>query len=109
MNVFDFIPNGFFNLLASGSNNRAYAGCLAEIYEQYNNAVSYRLPKVDIRDSLTIYLLQNHIELKEDGTEDLSSGNEQANFVIRKFISAGYLEEETDDSTFEMFIVMTDN
>ena len=109
MNVFDFIPNGFFNLLASGSNNRAYAGCLAEIYEQYNNAVSYRLPKVDIRDSLTIYLLQNHIELKEDGTEDLSSGNEQANFVIRKFISAGYLEEETDDTTFEKFIIMTDN
>jgi len=80
MNVFDSIPDGFFNCLASSANHRAYAGCLNAIYEQYNSAVSYRLPRADIRDSLTIYLLQNHIELNEDGTEDLSAGNDQANF-----------------------------
>ena len=39
----------------------------------------------------------------------MSAGNDQANFVIRKFISAGYIEEETDDTTFEKYIVMTDN
>ena len=61
MNVFDSIPDGFFNCLASSANHRAYAGCLNTIYEQYNSAVSYRLPRSDIRDSLTIYLLQNHI------------------------------------------------
>lgn len=109
MNVFDSIPDGFFNCLANSSNHRAYAGCLSLIYEQYNNAVSYRLPRTDIRDSVTIYLLQNHIELKEDGTEDLLAGNDQANFIIRKFIAAGYIEEETDDTTFEKYIVMTDN
>lgn len=109
MNVFDSIPDGFFNCLASSANHRAYAGCLSAIHEQYNSAVSYRLPRADIRDSLTIYLLQNHIELKEDGTEDMSAGNDQANFVIRKFITAGYIEEETDDTTFEKYIVMTDN
>ena len=109
MNVFDSIPDGFFNCLASSANHRAYAGCLNAIYEQYNSAVSYRLPRADIRDSLTIYLLQNHIELNEDGTEDLSAGNDQANFIIRKFVSAGYIEEETDDTTFEKYIVMTDN
>ena len=109
MNVFDSIPDGFFNCLASSANHRAYAGCLGAIYEQYSNAVSYRLPRVDIRDSLTIYLLKNHIELKEDGSEDLLAGNDQANFIIRKFIAAGYIEEETDDTTFEKYIVMTDN
>ncbi len=109
MNVFDSIPDEFFNCLASSSNHRAYAGCLGSIYEQYNSAVSFRLPRADIRDSLSIYLLQNHIELKEDGTEDLSAGNDQANFIIRKFINAGYIEEETDDTTFEKYIVMTDN
>lgn len=109
MNVFDSIPDGFFNCLASSSNHRAYAGCLSAIYEQYNNAVSYRLPRADIRDSLVIYLLQNHIEVKEDGTEDLDSGNDQANFIIRKFIAAGYIEEETDDTTFEKYIIMNDN
>lgn len=35
MNVFDTIPDGFFNCLASSSNHRAYAGCLGAIYEQY--------------------------------------------------------------------------
>lgn len=109
MNVFDSIPDGFFNCLASSSNHRAYAGCLGAVYGQYSNAVSYRLPRADIRDSLALYLLQNHIELKEDGTEDLSAGNDQANFVIRKFVASGYLEEETDDTTFEKYIVMTDN
>lgn len=109
MNVFDTIPDGFFNCLASSSNHRAYAGCLGAIYEQYNTSVSYRLPRTDIRDSLTLYLLQNHIELNEDGTEDLSAGNDQANFIIRKFVQAGYIEEETDDTTFEKYIVMTDN
>ena len=105
MNVFDSIPDGFFNCLASSSNHRAYAGCLGAIYEQYSSAVSYRLPRTDIRDSLVIYLLQNHIELKEDGTEDLVTGNDQANFIIRKFVASGYIEEETDDITFEKYIV----
>ena len=50
MNVFDSIPDGFFNCLASSANHRAYAGCLSAIHEQYNSAVSYRLPRVDIRD-----------------------------------------------------------
>ena len=109
MNVFDSIPVGFFNCLASSANHRAYAGCLGAIYEQYSSAVSYRLPRTDIRDSLVIYLLQNHIELKEDGTEDLATGNDQANFIIRKFVASGYIEEETDDTTFEKYIVMTDN
>lgn len=109
MNVFDSIPDGFFNCLASSSNHRAYAGCLGAVYGQYSNAVSYRLPRADIRDSLALYLLQNHIELKEDGTEDLSAGNDQANFVIRKFVASGYLEEETDDTTFEKFIVTIRN
>lgn len=109
MNVFDSISDGFFNCLASSSNHRAYAGCLGAIYEQYSNAVSYRLPRTDIRDSLVIYLLQNHIELKEDGKEDFATGNDQANFIIRKFVSSGYIEEETDDTTFEKYIVMTDN
>lgn len=109
MNVFDSIPEGFFNCLAASANHRAYAGCLGAMYEQYSTAVSYRLPRADIRDSLTLYLLQNHIELNEDGTEDLSAGTDQANFVIRKFVQAGYIEEETDDTTFEKYIVMTDN
>ena len=37
------------------------------------------------------------------------AGNDQASFIIRKFIAAGYIEEETDDTTFEKYIVMTDN
>ena len=31
MNIFNLIPIGFFNPLASGSNNRIYADCLQVI------------------------------------------------------------------------------
>ncbi|SNU07774.1 hypothetical protein SAMN06297422_11251 [Lachnospiraceae bacterium] len=36
MNIFNLIPIGFFNPLASGSNNRIYADCLQLIYDEYD-------------------------------------------------------------------------
>ena len=36
-NLFDIIPVGFFNYLASNSNHRIYADCLQLIYDEYDN------------------------------------------------------------------------
>jgi len=108
MNVFDSIPDGFFNLLASSANHRAYADCLELIYHQYDKEISYRLERSCLRDVLAAFLLENHLDLSdEDNT--VSAGNDEANFVLRKFISVGWLEEDQDDTTFEKYIVMTDN
>ena len=108
MKVFDSIPDGFFNLLASSANHRAYADCLELLFSQYDKEISYRLERAYLRDVLAAFLLENHLDLSDE--ENLmSSGNDEANFVLRKFISAGWLEEDQDDTTFEKYIVMTDN
>lgn len=108
MNVFDSIPEGFFNCLAASANHRAYADCLELIYSQYDKEISYRLERSYLRDVLAAFLLENHLDLSDEENA-VSSGNDEANFVLRKFISAGWLEEDQDDTTFEKFIVMTDN
>lgn len=108
MNVFDVIPSDFFNCLAGNSNNRIYADCLELIHNQYDKEISYRLERSYLRDVLAAFLLENHLDLSDEENNS-TAGNDEANFVLRKFISVGWLEEDHDDTTFEKFIVMTDN
>ncbi len=108
MNVFDIIPSNFFNYLSGNSNSRVYADCLELIYSQYDKEISYRLERSYLRDVLAAFLLENHLDLSEEEIVP-TAGNEEANYVLRKLISVGWLEEDQDDTTFEKFIVMTDN
>ena len=108
MNVFDIIPSDFFNCLAGKSNNRVYADYLELIHNQYDKEISYRLERAYLRDVLAAFLLENHLDLSDE-ENTANAGNDEANFVLRKFISVGWLEEDQDDSTFEKYIVMTDN
>ena len=108
MNVFDIIPSDFFNCLSGNSNNRVYADCLELIHNQYDKEISYRLERSYLRDVLAAFLLENHLDLTDE-ENTANAGNDEANFVLRKFISVGWLEEDQDDSTFEKYIVMTDN
>lgn len=109
-NVFDMVPGGFFNPLSSGSNNVANAACLIEIYDQYDKEVSYRISRKVLRDNLAIYILENHLKSDDETENDDSKPIDIANNFIRKFISSdvGWLIEETDDSTYEKYIVMTE-
>ena len=43
--VFNVIPAGFFNNLASGSNQRIYADCMQLIYKEYERVIK---PLVEI-------------------------------------------------------------
>lgn len=108
--VFNMIPEGFFNPLSSGSNNVANAGCLLEIYEQYDMEVSYRISRKNLRDDLAIYILENHLNSDDETETDETRPVDIANNFIRKFSSpeVGWLTEETDDSTYEKYIVMTE-
>ena len=111
MNVFDAVPADFFNLLASSSNNRIYAGCLEVLYRQYEKEISFKIPRIQIRDAVAFYLLENHLELAGDDVtqENITDANEESNFIIRKFIASGWILEEKDDTTFESYIVMEKN
>jgi hypothetical protein len=107
-NVFNRIPSGFFNLLSSGSDNINNAGCLLEIYSQYDMEVSYRINRKQLRDALALYILENNLSFSEEEADEKSS--DVANSIIRKFTDGecGWLTEETDDATYEKFIIMTE-
>lgn len=61
--LFQMIPSGFFNCLSSGSSSGVYSDCLQIIYDQYDREISYRISRSHIRDSLAVYLLENHVDL----------------------------------------------
>ena len=109
--VFNVIPTGFFNNLASGSNQRIYADCIQLIYKEYEREISYRIPRNRIRDTLAIYFLENHVELSNDEYSGDRTANDMAGAVIRKFLSKeiGWVDEDIDDATYEKQIVMTEN
>ena len=109
-NLFDTIPRGFFNYLSSGSQNRVYADCLEVIYREYDRQISYRLPRGEVRDAVAMYLLENHVQLEGEEDQGIRNGQDAANAVLRKFTdeNVGWLEEETDDETYEKQIMMTE-
>lgn len=109
--VFKMVPPGFFNNLASGSNQRIYADCIQLIYKEYEREISYRIPRNRIRDSLAIYFLEHHVELSNEDYSGDKTANDMAAVVLRKFLSreTGWLDEEIDDATYEKQIVMTEN
>ena len=100
-NVFNRIPSGFFNLLSSGNDNINNAGCLLEIYSQYDMEVSYRIGRKQLRDALALYILENNLSFSEEETDEKSS--DVANSIIRKFTDedCGWLTEEIDDATYD--------
>ncbi len=110
--LFNVIPSGFFNCLASGGNQEIYSDCLLLIYEQYEREISYRIARGRIRDAVAAYLLENHVRALEGEEENgvQKTYNDLANAVIRRFCSreVGWLEEDQDDATYEKHIVMTE-
>ncbi len=109
-NIFDAIPSSFFNPLASNSNNIINSALLLFIYEQYDNEISYRIKRNILRDELAYYIGENFGELIADSENSSKSYQDIASDYLRKFSAKeiGWLEEEFDDSTFEKYIVVTE-
>lgn len=110
VNVFDHIPSGFFNLLGSQSNARVYVGCLQVIYGFYEHEISYRLPRSQVKDALTAYLIENHIEIEDPDLSVQMAPAELATAILHRFAGAdvGWIVDEIDDTTYGHNIVMTE-
>ena len=108
--IFQILPNGFFNLLAGGSNQEIYSECLLLIYEQFEREISFSVDRKQIRDVLASYLYDHNISLDMED-EVQKNYSDLANTIIRKMASKniGWLEEETDDATLEKAVYMTEN
>lgn len=109
-NLFDAIPSNFFNFLSSGSNHRIYSDCLLLIYREYENEISYRLPRVQIRDALANYLMESHPDYVDEDNPAEKSFSDMASGILRRFCSAdvGWLEEDNDEVTYEKQIIMSE-
>ncbi len=109
-NLFDILPKGFFNYLASNASNRVYADCLEIIYDAYDREVSYRIPRNRIRDALAAYLMDNHIDLSDE-EEAGADKYQMASSILRRFTDPNvhWLEEDNDDATYEKQIVMSEH
>lgn len=110
-NVFDLIPNNFFNPLASNSNYRINSAIFRFIYEQYDSEISYRIKRNIIRDELSYFISENYQELLVESDNVAKSYQDIASDYLRKFATkdVGWLEEEYDDSTFEKYVVITES
>ncbi len=110
VSVFDIIPNNFFNPLSSNSNYRINSALLQFIYKQYDSEISYRIKRSVLRDELAYFISENFEDLMLDSDTNSKSYQEMASEYIRRFASkdVGWLEEEFDDSTFEKYIVITE-
>ena len=98
--IFQRIPSGFFNLLASGSNQEIYSECLLLIYDQFEREISYRVDRKQIRNVLSSYLYDQQVSLAMEDEEQKNYGD-LANLIIRKMRSRniGWVEEGKDDTT----------
>ena len=108
--AFDVIPNSFFNPLSSSSNYRTNASMLKFVYEQYDNEISYRIKRNVLRDELAYFISDHSDELALDGDNMSKSYQDMASDYLRKFAGrdVGWLEEEFDETTFEKYIIMTE-
>ena len=110
VSVFDIIPNNFFNPLSSNSNYRTNAALLQFIYEQYDNEISYRIKRNILRDEVAYYISEHSEEFLSDNDMSNKSYQDISSDYLRRFVSkdVGWLEEEFDETTFEKYIVITE-
>lgn len=104
-NLFDRVNDNFFNLLSSGSNNRLYSSCLLEIYDIFDQEISFKIKRDVVRDTLASFMISENFLPDND---EFASINDYANSVIRKFYDSGWLIEEIDDVIYEKQVVMTE-
>ncbi len=108
--VFNVIPNNFFNPLSSNSNYKINSVLLQFIYEQYDNEISYRIKRSILRDEMAYFISNNFDFFVSDSETAAKSYQDMASDYLRKFASkdVAWIEEEFDDSTFEKYIVITE-
>ena len=108
--VFDIIPNSFFNPLSSNSNCRTNAALLQFIYEQYDNEISYRIKRNILRDEVAYYISEHSEEFLSENDMSNKSYQDISSDYLRRFANkeVGWLEEEFDETTFEKYIVITE-
>lgn len=118
IHLFDVVPPKFFNLLSSQAGCRIYSDCLLVIFSQYDREITYKLPREQLRDAVSLYLMDANIS-SQDAAEILSDADvrsgesktrQMASAVLRTFCSpdVSWMEEEADDTSYTRNIMITE-
>lgn len=107
MSLFQIVPDNFFSILAS-QNKEIYLLAMMVLRRCYRSELSIR--KADYITALTEELISRSIDLapEDEGLPEDSGFSGQAHFLLRKLISSGWVEEETDGSSFDDTLVIPD-
>jgi len=107
MSLFQIVPDNFFSILAS-QNKDIYLLALMVLRRCYRSELSIR--KADYITALTEELINRSIDLapEDEGLPEDTGFSGQAHFLLRKLISSGWVEEETEGSSFEDTLVIPD-
>ncbi|MFP4478873.1 MAG: Wadjet anti-phage system protein JetA family protein [Candidatus Izemoplasmatales bacterium] len=103
MNVFDVIPNNFFNLL-SGKNRSIYVNCLLELFRVYEQGSILGMDKNIARQAIEDYLdlnpLEEELEDQEDDTE--WTNRDRANQIIRRLEKTEWIDIDVNNNYEEI-------
>ena len=101
MNLFDYINDNMFSVLAS-PNRRIYAEALNVLYEAFNDE-KLQIPEETyysmLRSRMEDILVSEQFKFEEDMLEEeYANISGRARFIIRKLYSKGWFEKERDEN-----------
>ncbi|MDA3931303.1 MAG: DUF5716 family protein [Tenericutes bacterium] len=103
MNVFDVIPNNFFNLL-SGKNRSIYVNCLLELFRVYEQGSILGMDKNIARQAIEDYLDLNPLEeeLEDQDEETELTNRDRANQIIRRLEKTEWIDIDVNNNYEEI-------
>lgn len=107
MSLFQVIPENFFSILVS-QNKEIYLLALMVLRRSYRSELSIR--KTDYISALTEELISRSLDLapEDEGLPEDSGFSGQAHFLLRKLVACGWVEEETEDTSFADTLIIPD-
>ncbi len=103
MDVFNIIPNNFFNLL-SGKNRSNYVNCLLELFRVYEQGSILGMDKNVARQAITDYLdihpLEEELEDSEEGIE--LTNRDRANQILRRLEKTEWIDIDVNNDYEEI-------
>ena len=103
-NIFDILPNNFFNVFI-GENKRIISDCLYLVYSSFKSDLSFTCSREQVLLIFQDYF-ENHVtDLQSD--EQLDNSRDKALYILKRLRECGWVNEETGEN-YEIFITFED-
>lgn len=103
-NIFDILPNQFFNIFL-GNNKRIMSDCLYLVYHSFKSDLSFSCTKEQILTILQDYFETHMTTLESDVV--LNDSREKALYILRRWKECGWVDEQPGEN-YDIFITFED-